>query len=294
LQFSSSEKVASVAQSVEQRTENPRVVGSIPTGGTKKTPVFGQAFSFSPRGSCRPLGRQRTGGLPDGFVDKRGLVCYLWQKDVWLRFPPSGGAAPQKGWEIKMGILEILILAVGLSMDAFAVSICKGLAMDRVTLERAGVVGLYFGIFQAGMPLLGYLIGMQFQSIIVSVDHWIAFLLLLFLGGKMIYESRKNKEEPNGEACRSDAALGPKEMLPLAVATSIDALAVGVSLAFLQANVVRAVTFIGVVTLVLSMLGVKLGHMFGAKFQSKAEILGGVILILIGTKILLEHLGLLP
>lgn len=185
-------------------------------------------------------------------------------------------------------------MAVGLSMDAFAVSICKGLAMDRVTLERAGVVGLYFGIFQAGMPLLGYLIGMQFQAIIVSVDHWIAFLLLLFLGGKMIYESRKNKEEPNGEACRSDAALGPKEMLPLAVATSIDALAVGVSLAFLQANVVRAVTFIGVVTLVLSMLGVKLGHMFGAKFQSKAEILGGVILILIGTKILLEHLGLLP
>lgn len=186
-------------------------------------------------------------------------------------------------------------MAVGLSMDAFAVSICKGLAMDRVTLERAGVVGLYFGFFQAGMPLLGYLIGMQFQAIIVSVDHWIAFLLLLFLGGKMIYESRKSKEEePNGEACRSGAALGPKEMLPLAVATSIDALAVGVSLAFLQANVVRAVTFIGVVTLVLSMLGVKLGHMFGVKFQSKAEILGGVILILIGTKILLEHLGLLP
>ncbi|MGI6498132.1 MAG: manganese efflux pump MntP family protein [Oscillospiraceae bacterium] len=192
-----------------------------------------------------------------------------------------------------MGIWGLLVLAIGLSMDAFAVSVCKGLAMDRVTFERAGIVGLYFGVFQAGMPLLGYLVGMQFQEIIASVDHWIAFFLLGFLGGKMIYESRKRKNDGE-ETFQDGGALGFRSMLPLAVATSIDALAVGVSLAFLQVNMVRAVTLIGVVTLVLSMLGVKLGHVFGVKLQSKAEVLGGVILILIGTKILLEHLGLLP
>lgn len=189
-----------------------------------------------------------------------------------------------------MGIWELLILAIGLAMDAFAVSICKGLAMERVTVEKAGIVGLYFGIFQAGMPLLGYFIGMQFQSIIVSVDHWIAFSLLLVLGVKMIYESLLSKGEAAGE---EEAELGPRVMLPLAVATNIDALAVGVSLAFLQVSVVRAVTLIGVITLVLSMAGVKLGHMFGGKFRSKTEVLGGVILIAIGTKILLEHLDVL-
>ncbi|MBQ1351975.1 MAG: manganese efflux pump [Oscillospiraceae bacterium] len=189
-----------------------------------------------------------------------------------------------------MGIWELLILAIGLAMDAFAVSICKGLAMERVTVEKAGIVGLYFGIFQAGMPLLGYFVGMQFQSVIVSVDHWIAFLLLLFLGVKMIYESLQSKGEAAGE---KEAELGPRSMLPLAVATSIDALAVGVSLAFLRVNMVRAVTLIGVITLVLSMTGVKLGHMFGGKFRSKAEVLGGVILIAIGIKILLEHLNVL-
>lgn len=188
-----------------------------------------------------------------------------------------------------MGIWELLILAVGLAMDAFAVSICKGLAMERVTLEKAGIVGLYFGIFQAGMPLLGYFVGVQFQSVIVSIDHWIAFLLLLFLGGKMIYDALRPEE--NGQEEKADLSF--RTMLPLAIATSIDALAIGVSLAFLKANVVQAVTFIGVITLVLSMLGVKLGHLFGAKFQSKAEILGGGILVAIGTKILLEHLGIL-
>ena len=189
-----------------------------------------------------------------------------------------------------MGIGELLILAVGLAMDAFAISICKGLAMERVTLEKAGIVGLYFGIFQAGMPLLGYFVGVQFQSVIVSVDHWIAFVLLLFLGGKMIYEALRPEKEAEKE---EKADLGFRTMLPLAIATSIDALAVGVSLAFLKANVVQAVTFIGVITLVLSMMGVKLGHLFGAKFQSKAEFLGGGILIAIGTKILLEHLEIL-
>ena len=190
-----------------------------------------------------------------------------------------------------MGIWELLILAVGLSMDAFAVSICKGLSMEHVTVEHAGIVGLYFGLFQAGMPLLGYFIGVQFQSVIVSVDHWVAFFLLLALGGKMLYEALSHEGEEKRE---EDGGLGPKTMLPLAVATSIDALAIGISLAFLGANVVQAVTMIGVITLLLSMAGVWLGHLFGAKFQSKAEALGGVILMGIGTKILLEHMNMMP
>lgn len=186
-----------------------------------------------------------------------------------------------------MGFLELTLLAVGLSMDAFAVSICKGLAMDRVTLGRAAVVGLWFGGFQGLMPLLGWFLGSRFSSYITAVDHWIAFALLVILGLNMLREAQSGGED------EADASLGVRIMLAMAVATSIDALAVGVSFAFLSVNIGAAVSFIGVITFVLSMVGVKVGSLFGAKYKSKAELAGGVILILMGLKILLEHLGVL-
>lgn len=195
-----------------------------------------------------------------------------------------------------MGWVELFLIAVGLSMDAFAVSVCKGLAMRRCTPGRAGIVGLYFGGFQALMPLLGYFLGVQFRSVITSVDHWIAFILLAVIGGNMIREALGPEEwEALGpEECETaDASLDVRNMLALAVATSIDALAVGVTFAFLQVNIVPAVCFIGVITFTLSAAGVKIGNIFGTRFKSKAELLGGVILILIGAKILLEHLGIL-
>ncbi len=186
-----------------------------------------------------------------------------------------------------MSLFELFILAVGLSMDAFAVSVCKGLAMKKITFKKAAIVGLYFGIFQAGMPVIGYLLGVQFQSKITAIDHWIAFVLLGIIGFNMIKEALGKDEE------EADDSLDVKTMLVLAVATSIDALAVGITFAFLQVRIVPAVSFIGVTTLVLSMLGVKIGNVFGTKYKSKAEFAGGIILILIGTKILLEHLGIL-
>jgi len=186
-----------------------------------------------------------------------------------------------------MGLLELFILAVGLSMDAFAVSVCKGLSLRRITLQNASLVGLYFGIFQAAMPLIGYLLGVQFQSKITTIDHWIAFILLSIIGGKMIYESLHKKEEIC-EECNGD--LGFRTMVVLAVATSIDALAVGVTFAFLKVNILQAVGFIGAVTFILSAVGVKIGHIFGSKYQAKAELAGGLILILMGVKILIEHL----
>lgn len=188
-----------------------------------------------------------------------------------------------------MSLLELFIIAIGLSMDAFAVSICKGLAMEKATLRKATVVGLYFGIFQAGMPLIGYLVGSQFAELIEAFDHWIAFVLLGFIGGKMMYESFQE-----GDAPPDAASIGWRKMLPLAVATSIDALAVGISFALLNVDIVPAVSLIGVATLVISMAGVKIGNVFGGKFQSKAEFAGGVILVLIGVKILLEHMGVWP
>lgn len=188
-----------------------------------------------------------------------------------------------------MGIIELFLIAVGLSMDAFAVSICKGLSMKKCTWKKAGIVGLYFGIFQAGMPLLGYLLGVQFKNVITSIDHWIAFLLLGCIGGNMIKEAISGEEEC--ECC--EEKLDVKTMLGLAVATSIDALAVGVTFAFLNVDIVPAVCFIGVTTFIISVAGVKIGHVFGNKYESRAELLGGVILILIGVKILLEHLGIL-
>ena len=186
-----------------------------------------------------------------------------------------------------MGMLELFFIAVGLSMDAFAVAVCKGLALRKVNLGQMALVGLWFGGFQALMPLIGYLVGAQFKEQITFVDHWIAFGLLAVIGGNMIREALSGEEE------EADASLSVKAMLPMAVATSIDALAVGVSFAFLSVNIGAAVSFIGCITFLLSVAGVKAGSLFGARYKSKAELAGGVILILMGLKILLEHLGVL-
>lgn len=189
-----------------------------------------------------------------------------------------------------MTLLELFIIAVGLSMDAFAVAICKGLSMQKCTVRKGLLVGLWFGTFQAGMPLIGYILGVQFQDLITSIDHWIAFILLGIIGGNMIKEAM----EPECECCgEHDESLDVKTMFGLAVATSIDALAVGVTFAFLRVSIVPAVSFIGVCTFVISAIGVKIGNVFGSKYKSKAELAGGVILILMGSKILLEHLGIL-
>ena len=186
-----------------------------------------------------------------------------------------------------MGMTELVVLAVGLAMDAFAVSVCKGLSAGRVTLGHALTAGLWFGGFQALMPFLGWLLGVQFQSFITSIDHWIAFVLLGLIGVNMIRESRSTEEE------EMEASFGAKAMFPLAVATSIDALAVGITFAFLEVSILPAVCFIAATTFLLSCIGVKVGNLCGTRFQSKAELLGGIILILLGLKILLEHLGVL-
>lgn len=186
-----------------------------------------------------------------------------------------------------MSIWELFVIAVGLSMDAFAVSVCKGLSAGRVRLGHALTAGIWFGGFQALMPFLGWLLGSRFQSFISSVDHWIAFLLLGLIGLNMVRESRSQEEEEVG------ASFAPKAMLPLAVATSIDALAVGVTFAFLRVEIGPAVSCIGVITFLLSAAGVYIGGAFGDRFQGKAELAGGVILVLMGSKILLEHLGFL-
>lgn len=187
-----------------------------------------------------------------------------------------------------MGLIELFLIAVGLSMDAFAVSVCKGLAMKESTWKAGCIAGVWFGCFQGLMPAIGYLLGVQFKEVIVSVDHWIAFILLGIIGGNMVKEAVTEKD-----ACdmNANASLDIKTMLPLAVATSIDALAVGVTFAFLQAPIIPAVTFIGIVTFTISVAGVKIGNIFGTKYQAKAELAGGIILILMGIKILLEHLG---
>lgn len=186
-----------------------------------------------------------------------------------------------------MDLITLVILAVGLAMDAFAVAICKGLAMKKVTLGKAAIVGLWFGGFQGLMPLAGYLLGVGFQSAIAAIDHWIAVVLLSFIGGSMIREALSSKEE------EADDSLAPKAMAVLAVATSIDALAVGVTFAFLQVNIILAVCLIAVITFVISTLGVKIGNVFGSRWESRAELAGGIVLIVLGFKILLEHLGIL-
>lgn len=192
-----------------------------------------------------------------------------------------------------MNLLELFLIAVAVSMDAFAVAICKGISMKKVTVRKAGTVGLYFGLFQAGMPLIGYLLGVQFKTVIISIDHWIAFALLGLIGITMIKESKTNECESCSCNDNHEETLNFKNMSTLAVATSIDALAVGVTFALLNVNIIPAVSFIGIITLSLSMAGVKIGHTFGSLFKSKAELAGGLALILMGIKILLEHTGIL-
>ena len=186
-----------------------------------------------------------------------------------------------------MGIIELFILAVGLSMDAFAVSVCKGLSLGKIKIKHMCIAGLWFGGFQALMPLIGYLLGSKFSELVAKYDHWIAFVLLALIGGNMIKEALGKEEDS------MDNSMGFKAMLLLAIATSIDALAVGATFAFLDVSIVPAISFIGVVTFVLSAIGVKAGSLFGYKYKSKAELCGGIILILLGIKILLEGIGIL-
>lgn len=195
-----------------------------------------------------------------------------------------------------MGLVELFVIAVGLSMDAFAVAICKGLSMRKINYKYALLVGLFFGGFQAGMPLIGYLLGTQFKDSITSIDHWIAFVLLAVIGINMIRESRSKDDDCgcNGGACANvDQYFSLKSLTVMALATSIDALAIGVTFAFLQVKIVPAVSIIGTTTFAISIIGVIIGNVFGSKFKSKAELTGGLILIVMGLKILFEHLGLL-
>lgn len=187
-----------------------------------------------------------------------------------------------------MSILEIVLIGIGLSMDAFAVSICKGLCMNKVRLKNILVIATFFGFFQAIMPVFGYLFGYQFKNQIGSIDHWIAFILLLLIGSNMIYGAFKNEEE---KECEYKFKIF--ELFILAIATSIDAMAVGVSFAFFDINIVFAATVIGVITFLLSNTGVLIGFKYGSKYEKKATLLGGGILILIGTKILLTHTGII-
>ena len=183
-----------------------------------------------------------------------------------------------------MGLVELIILSVGLAMDAFAVSICKGLAMKKMKWKNAIIIGLYFGIFQAIMPLIGYLLGVRFQSAITSIDHWVAFVLLVGIGANMIREAMSKEKEEASDSIKV------KDMLILAIATSIDALAIGITFAFLEVNITLAVSLIGIITFIISVIGVKIGNIFGDKYEKKAEPAGGIILIGLGIKILIEHL----
>lgn len=186
-----------------------------------------------------------------------------------------------------MGILTIIIIAIGLAMDAFAVSICKGLSMKKMSWKKGVIIGGYFGFFQALMPLVGYLLGIGFQDKVTGVDHWIAFILLGIIGINMIKEALSKEEEEKNDSVNF------KEMIVLAIATSIDALAVGITMAFLEVNIALAITIIGIITFAISVIGVKIGNIFGNKYEKKAELAGGIILILMGIKILLEHLGII-
>ena len=186
-----------------------------------------------------------------------------------------------------MGGLEILLISIGLAMDAFAVSICKGLSLKTMSWKKAIIVGLYFGFFQALMPLIGYFLGATFESVVTKVDHWIAFILLGIIGINMLKEAFGNDEENQNDK------VDFKTMIMLAIATSIDALAVGITFAFLKVNMVIATIMIGIVTFAICVIGVKIGNKFGDKYERKAEVVGGLILIFIGIKILLEHLGII-
>lgn len=186
-----------------------------------------------------------------------------------------------------MGIIETFFISIGLAMDAFAVATCKGLAIKKLEWKKAIIVGLYFGLFQGIMPIIGYYLGINFQDKIVNIDHWIAFILLISIGINMIKEAVSAKDEDK------DDSLNFKNMIILSIATSIDALAIGITFAFLNCNIIKAAGLIGIITFLLSIIGVKIGNKFGNKYESKAEIMGGIILIILGTKILLEHLSII-
>lgn len=186
-----------------------------------------------------------------------------------------------------MGAIEILLISIGLAMDAFAVSVCKGLAMKKMSWKKAIIIGLYFGIFQAVMPVIGYFLGTTFERFITNVDHWVAFILLVGIGINMVKEAF-DKESEN----RNDN-VDVKTMLVLSIATSIDALAIGITFACLKIHIVMPVITIGLITFIISVIGVKIGNRFGDKYEKNAEIMGGVILILLGIKTLLEHLGII-
>ncbi|SFQ03913.1 Putative Mn2+ efflux pump MntP [Oscillibacter sp. PC13] len=189
-----------------------------------------------------------------------------------------------------MSFLELLLIGIGLSMDAFAVAICQGLCMPKLNLRHGTVIALFFGVFQALMPLLGWLLGSQFADRIQNVDHWVAFVLLCLIGCNMVREALQPEEEET--VCAVDVKLDLKKLFLMAVATSIDALAVGVTFAFLDVLIVPAVSIIGITTFCISLVGVVVGNFFGARYKKRAELCGGIILILLGIKILTEHLGL--
>lgn len=186
-----------------------------------------------------------------------------------------------------MGVIEIFLISLGLAMDAFAVSVCKGLAMKKMNWKKAIIIGLYFGVFQAVMPIIGFFLGTTFEGFITNVDHWVAFILLVVIGINMIKEAFEKESENRNDN------VDMKTMIVLSIATSIDALAIGITFACLKIHILVPVITIGVITFIISVIGVKIGNRFGDKYEKKAEIMGGVILILLGTKILLEHLEII-
>ena len=189
-----------------------------------------------------------------------------------------------------MNLTELVLLSLGLAMDAFSVSVCKGLSMKKIDYKGAFLTALFFGVFQAGMPLLGYFLGSRFESFISQYSHWVAFILLGFIGGKMIFEVLRGGDDDEAE---SEYKLKIGELFVLAIATSIDALAVGVVFAAQKTPVVSSVIVIGAITFVMSLVGVGIGNRFGSKYEKKAEFAGGVVLVLIGTKLLLDGLGII-
>ena len=190
-----------------------------------------------------------------------------------------------------MSIVELFLIGVGLSMDAFAVAVCQGLCIPKLNLRQGGVIALYFGGFQALMPLIGWFLGSQFAGYIQSFDHWVAFVLLALIGGNMVREALSPEEEET--SCAVNSKLDHKKLFMMAVATSIDALAIGVAFAFMDVLILPAVSLIGCTTFCLSLVGVVVGNFFGSRYKKRAELTGGIILILLGVKILLEHLGIL-
>ena len=186
-----------------------------------------------------------------------------------------------------MSLVEVALISIGLAMDAFAVSVCKGLSMKKIEWKKVLTIALYFGSFQALMPIIGFLLGNSFRNFIEDVDHWVAFVLLSFIGFNMIKEAFDKEDEKRNDK------IDFKTMFILSLATSVDALAIGITFAFLNVNIVNAILIIGITTFLLSILGVKIGNKFGDKLQNKAELCGGIILIIIGLKILLEHLEII-